>query len=60
MLAANTTSDHESFAVAGIPAARLGSTDYDEYHSEDDLPGVVDPAQLGRTGRVLMAWLRGS
>ena len=57
---ANTTSDHESFAVAGIPAARLGSTDYDEYHSADDLPRVVDADQLGRVGRVLMAWLRAS
>lgn len=55
---ANTTSDHESFAVTGIPAARLGSTDYDEYHSADDLPRVVDPAQLSRVGRVVMAWLR--
>ena len=36
----NTTSDHESFAVAGLPAARLGSTDYDEYHSsEGPAPG---------------------
>ncbi|GAB6984573.1 hypothetical protein JCM10369A_10970 [Nocardioides pyridinolyticus] len=60
VVAANTTSDHESFAVAGVPAARLGSTDYDEYHSADDLPRVVDPAQLGRVGRVLMAWLRAS
>lgn len=60
VVAANTTSDHESFAVKGIPAARLGSTDYDEYHSADDLPRVVDPAQLERVGRVLMAWLGAS
>jgi aminopeptidase YwaD len=56
----NSTSDHESFAVAGVPAARLGSTDYAEYHTADDLPRVVDPAQLSRTGRLLMAWLRAS
>jgi aminopeptidase YwaD len=60
VVVANTTSDHESFAVEGLPAARLGSTDYDEYHSEDDLPRVVDPAQLERVGRVVMAWLRAS
>ena len=56
----NTTSDHESFAVAGLPAARIGSTDYEEYHSAADLPHVVQPAQLGRVGRLLTAWLRAS
>ncbi len=54
----NTTSDHESFVVAGLPAARVGSTDYAEYHSADDLPSVVRPAQLERVGRLLSAWLR--
>lgn len=57
---ANTTSDHESFAVAGLPAARLGGNDYDEYHSERDLPRVVDPDQLDRVGRLLVAWLGAS
>lgn len=60
VVATNTTSDHESFAVKGIPAARLGSTDYDEYHSAEDLPRVVGEAQLDRVGRVVMAWLRAS
>ncbi len=54
----NTASDHESFADAGLPAARLGSTPYAAYHSAQDVVAVVDPAQLGRVGRVIWAWLR--
>ncbi len=53
----DAASDHESFADAGMPAARLGSTPYDAYHSAQDVPGVVDPAQLGRVGRVIWEWL---
>jgi Zn-dependent M28 family amino/carboxypeptidase len=53
----NTASDHESFADAGLPAARLGSTPYPAYHSADDVPSVVNPAQLRRVGRVIWAWL---
>ncbi len=53
----NTGSDHESFADEGLPAARLGGTAYAAYHSVDDVPAVVDPAQLRRTGGVLWAWL---
>ena len=55
----NTTSDHESFAVEGLPAARVGSVAYDEYHSAGDLPQVVDRAQLARVGRLLSAWIDG-
>lgn len=51
------SSDHWSFVRAGLPGARLGSTSYDAYHSATDLPDVVDPEQLGRTGRLLLAWL---
>lgn len=54
----NRASDHWSFELAGLPAARIGSTPYAQYHSAGDLPPVVDPAQLGRVGRVLWAWLR--
>ena len=53
----NTASDHESFADAGLPAARLGSTPYAAYHSAQDVPAVVDPAQLRRVGRVIWDWL---
>ena len=53
----NTGSDHESFADEGLPAARLGGTAYAAYHSAQDVPAVVDPAQLRRTGDVLWAWL---
>lgn len=53
----NTTSDHESFAVAGLPAARVGSVDYPEYHSADDLPRVVERSQIARVGRLLTAWV---
>jgi Zn-dependent M28 family amino/carboxypeptidase len=51
------SSDHWSFVRAGLPGARLGSTPYAAYHSAADLPGVVDRAQLERTGRLLLAWL---
>jgi hypothetical protein len=54
---ANTGSDHESFADEGLPAARLGGTGYAAYHSAQDVPAVLDPAQLRRTGDVLWSWL---
>lgn len=54
----NTASDHWSFEKAGFTVARLGSTSYAAYHSAEDLPGVVDRAQLRRTGRLVLAWLR--
>ncbi|WP_134766564.1 M28 family peptidase [Nocardioides sp. 1609] len=53
-----TSSDHESFADEGLPAARLGSTPYAAYHRPEDVASVVDPAQLGRVARVVAAWLR--
>ncbi len=52
------SSDHWSFVQEGMPGARLGSTSYAGYHSPDDVPSVVDPAQLERTARLLVAWLR--
>ena len=55
----DAASDHWSFALAGYPVARLGSTPYLAYHKAGDVVAVVDPAQLGRTGRVIWAWLRG-
>jgi Zn-dependent M28 family amino/carboxypeptidase len=54
----NTASDHWSFEKAGFTVARLGSTSYAAYHSADDRPAVVNPRQLGRTGRVAWEWLR--
>ncbi len=54
----DTASDHWSFEKAGAAVARLGSTSYAAYHSAQDLPAVVDRAQLGRTGRLVQAWLR--
>jgi Peptidase family M28 len=53
----NQASDHWSFEKAGEPAARLGSTPYAAYHSAADRPRVVNPAQLGRVGRVAWEWL---
>jgi hypothetical protein len=53
----STASDHWSFEKAGFPVARIGSTPYAGYHSEADLPGVVDQGQLGRVGRTTWAWL---
>ena len=50
----NQSSDHWSFERGGLPAARLGSTAYPEYHSEGDRPPVVQPRQLKRVGE--LAW----
>ncbi|WP_328993540.1 M20/M25/M40 family metallo-hydrolase [Kribbella sp. NBC_01245] len=55
---ANRSSDHWSFARTGLSGVRLGSTPYAEYHSARDLPPVVSRAQLDRTGRLLLAWIR--
>jgi aminopeptidase YwaD len=51
------SSDHWSFVRSDLPAARLGSTPYAAYHSAEDLPPVVQQAQLARTGRLVLAWL---
>lgn len=51
------SSDHWSFVREGLPGARLGSTPYVGYHDAGDVPAVVQPAQLERTGRLLLAWL---
>lgn len=52
------SSDHWSFVREGLPGVRLGSTSYAAYHSVDDVPAVVDPGQLGRVARLVVAWLR--
>jgi hypothetical protein len=54
-----TTSDHWSYAKAGMPAARLGSVPYDGYHTRRDTYGVVDRRQLDRVGTVMWSWLQG-
>jgi Zn-dependent M28 family amino/carboxypeptidase len=54
----NRASDHWSFEKAGIPAARIGSVPYAEYHSARDVPDVVSRAQLARTGLVAWEWLQ--
>jgi Peptidase family M28 len=53
----NQASDHWSFDKAGLPAARIGSTPYAEYHSAADRPRVVSTRQLDRVGRLMWAWL---
>lgn len=53
----NYTSDHWSYAKAGVPAVRLGSIPYAGYHSRGDVPSVVDRRQLDRVGRIVWAWL---
>lgn len=55
---ASTTSDHWSYAKAGVPAIRLGSIPYAGYHSRGDVAAVVDRRQLDRVGRVMWAWLQ--
>ena len=54
----DAASDHESFADAGLPAARLGSTPYAGYHSaaRRARPSSTPPSSR-RVGRVIWAWL---
>ena len=54
----NTTSDHWSFERAGLPGARIGSVPYAGYHSRGDTVDVVNAGQLGRVGRIMVAWLQ--
>jgi hypothetical protein len=54
----NTTSDHWSYAKAGVPAIRLGSIPYAGYHSPDDTPDVIDRRQIDRVGNLMWAWLQ--
>jgi aminopeptidase YwaD len=56
--AGQRSSDHWSFVQAGLPGVRLGSTPYAGYHSAADVPSVVSAAQLERTARTVVAWLR--
>lgn len=53
----NRASDHWSFEKADIPAARIGSVPYAGYHSDGDVPSVVDPNQLNRVGTIAWTWL---
>ncbi|PVG84025.1 Zn-dependent exopeptidase M28 [Nocardioides gansuensis] len=53
----NRSSDHWSFVRAGLPGVRIGGTSYTGYHSPQDVVSVVDEAQLGRTGRLVLSWL---
>ena len=50
----NTSSDHLQFELAGLTGARVGSTPYAGYHSAQDVPSVVDVAQLGRV--ITLTW----
>ena len=56
--AGQKSSDHWSFVRVGLPGVRLGSTPYPGYHSPGDTVDVVEPAQLERTARVVLSWLR--
>jgi Zn-dependent M28 family amino/carboxypeptidase len=51
------SSDHWSFARAGLPGVRIGSTPYAGYHSPGDVAAVVEPAQLERAARTVVAWV---
>jgi hypothetical protein len=53
----NSSSDHWSFVREGLPGVRIGGTSYAGYHSAADVPAVVEPAQLRRTGRLVLSWL---
>jgi Zn-dependent M28 family amino/carboxypeptidase len=54
----NTSSDHWSFVQEGMPGVRIGGTSYAGYHSPADLPSAVGRAQLMRTARLVLAWVR--
>jgi aminopeptidase YwaD len=52
------SSDHWSFVRDGLPGVRLGGTSYAAYHDDSDVPSVINPPQLERTARTVLAWLR--
>ena len=52
------SSDHWSFVRDGLIGVRLGGTSYAGYHDATDTPDVVNLAQLERTIRTVLAWLR--
>jgi hypothetical protein len=52
------SSDHWSFVREGLPGVRIGGTSYGAYHSPADVPSVVNRAQLERTARTVLSWLR--
>ena len=54
----HVSSDHESFVDEGLPGVRLGGTSYCCYHSASDTPEIINAAQLERTIRTVLAWLR--
>jgi hypothetical protein len=54
----NRSNDAWSFVERGLPGVRVGGTSYAAYHSATDLPPVVNAAQLSRTARLVLAWLR--
>jgi aminopeptidase YwaD len=54
----HSSSDHESFVDEGLPGVRLGGTSYGGYHDKSDTPDYINAAQLERTIRTLLAWLR--
>lgn len=51
-------SDNGPFGLAGIPAALLWSGPEDDYHSPSDVPANLDRADLSRSGRAVLAFLR--
>jgi hypothetical protein len=55
----NRTSDHWPFEKGGETVARIGGNPSPGYHSALDLPRLVSPRQLARTGAVVWEWLRG-
>ena len=54
----NDSSDHVSFARAGILAIRIGPDDFREYHTPRDVPSILVPAQAQRAGALLWQGLR--
>ncbi len=52
------SSDHWSFVREGLLGVRLGSTPYAGYHSPGDVAAVVEPDQVTRVARIVVAWLR--
>jgi aminopeptidase YwaD len=51
-------SDNGPFGLAGIPAALLWSGEEPDYHSASDLPRNLVRADLARSGRAVLAFLR--
>ncbi|MEE8177745.1 MAG: M28 family metallopeptidase, partial [Acidobacteriota bacterium] len=55
---ANASSDHASFANAGVPVLMFFAEDFSRIHTPEDTLEFVDPPRLGEAARLALAVLQ--